>query len=92
MKYTAKVEMFATESPSYVRTIVFDAEDETALDEKLMSYVNGYDEGICVDNGITVDDTYKPPHFDESGGFSCMLLEFYDDTGKDFMRSKKWAF
>lgn len=78
MKYTAKVEMFATNSPSYIRTIVFDAQDDKALDDLLFVYEE-HGEGV----GIDIDDSLRPQNFCSSGGFASRLLLFVDENGRD---------
>ena len=79
MKYTAKVEEYATESPSYIRTIVFAANDMEQLETLLDKYA---DYGLG--EGIEVDDSLMPKRFNESGGFASKLISFTDETGKDF--------
>lgn len=87
MKYTAKVEQFATESPSYIRTVIFEANSEEELDQQLTEYAE-----LGIGEGFVVDDSLKPSRFDESGGFCTRILSFVDENGRDMTFLEKGAF
>lgn len=81
MKYIAKIEQSATQSPSYIQTIEFDAATDDELAELVYTYASG-GEHLC-QSLIKVDNSLMPKRFNESGGFASRLLSFVDETGRD---------